>query len=100
MVSHAAGGAGAGAYRAAPQPGQPARHQTQDVEVAQKTPRTSSWTALEENLCGNSGYNLTNGIVLKHAGTWHGRPARGSESRPRRPCHGMISWRKVVSLGR
>ena len=65
MVSTAAGGDGPRAGRAAPQPSQPACSQTQDVQVRQETPGTSAPTALEENLCRDCSYYLTNGIGAK-----------------------------------
>src|SRR5262249_58988954 len=65
VVPAAAGRDGAGAHRAAPQPGQPARRQAQDVEVREEAPGASRPTTLEETLCRDSGYYLTSGIVLK-----------------------------------
>ncbi len=65
MVSTAAGGDGTRAPRATPQPSQPPRGQTQDVQVRQETSGTSTPNALEENLCRDCGYYLTNGIALK-----------------------------------
>ena len=50
---------------ATPQPSQPPRGQTQDVQVRQETSGTSTPNALEENLCRDCGYYLTNGIGLK-----------------------------------
>src|SRR5262249_49790725 len=68
MVSPALGGDGPGTYRAAPQPRQPARGQTKDVQVEEETPRTSQPTAFEENLCGDGSYHLTSGIALSPGG--------------------------------
>src|SRR5271165_1314263 len=68
MVSPVVGGVGTGADRATPQSCQPARGQTQDVEVRQETSRTPWSTAPEENLCPDSAYYLTNGIVFNPAG--------------------------------
>src|SRR4029077_3104105 len=65
MVSPALGGDGTGAHRATPQPREPARGQTQNVEVRQKATRASPPTSLNENLCRDSGYHLTNGIGVR-----------------------------------
>ena len=50
---------------ATPQPSQPPRGQTQDVQVRQETSGTSTPNALEENLCRDCGYYLTNGIGVR-----------------------------------
>ena len=65
VVSRRALGDARGADRPAPQPDQPAGDQAEDVEMEEETTRASTPSALEENLCRDSGYASLNGIAFK-----------------------------------
>src|SRR4051794_21092908 len=54
-----------GADGAAAEPGQSTGDQAKDVEMEEETSRTSSASALGENLSGDGSYDSLNGIALK-----------------------------------
>ena len=62
------------------EPDQSPGDQAKDVEIEEETTRASTCSAVEENLCGDSGYASLNGIGVRRAGDRRRRRCSSSRS--------------------